>query len=118
MLTIRKEQVNILGETMRTRFESNAMKTLREKYTKKIERINDDELLAFVKYGIDKAAGYNIINRRDVLPYLEYMVYYGRDFDTDHINAWAGNILKIKNLDGEEKIRRLQSRNPLPPNAE
>ena len=113
MLTIRKEQVEKLGEYITETFVLNTIKQLREKYTRETNNKDDNNLLDFIHHGIEKAEKHNIIERRDIVIYLEYMLIYGEDFDTDKGNKWAIKVFRIKNLTGEEKIIQLLKKKPL-----
>jgi len=70
-------------------------------------------MMGFIQTGIKKAEKHNIIERRDISVYLEYMLAYGEDFDTDPENEWAIKVLRIVNLRGEEKVNRLLIKKPL-----
>ena len=68
--------------------------------------------LDFIHEGIDNAEKHKIIERRDITVFLEYMLVYGKGFDRDKKNQWAKKVFRIKNLPGEEKIRRLLKKKP------
>jgi hypothetical protein len=46
-----------------------------------------------VQHGIKRAAGYGLTARRDVCKYIDLMIVFGRNFDTDRRYRWAGEIL-------------------------
>ena len=113
MLTIRKEQVERLGEFIEESFKTNSIKRLRSKYPQETKEKNDQEMMSFINLGIEKAEIYNIIERSDISVFLEYMTNYGNDFDTNPKNEWATEVLKIKDLPGEEKISLMLNKKPL-----
>lgn len=113
MLTIRKEQTDKLGEVIEKSFKINTIKRLREKYPQETNGKDDKKMMDFIQTGINKAEKHNIIERRDISAYLEYMMVYGEDFDNDPENDWATKVLKIKDLPGEEKISRMLNKKPL-----
>lgn len=113
MLTIRKEQVERLGEFIEESYKINSIKRLRAKYPKETKGKNDQEMMNFIDDGIEKAEKYNIIERRDISVFLEYMICYGNDFDTNIEYKWATKVLTIKDLPGEEKISLMLNKKPL-----
>lgn len=113
MLTIRKEQIEKFGEFIEANFKVNSMKMLRDKYPQETKDKKDQEMMAFINLGIEKAEKYDIIERRDISMFLEYMICYGKEFDTNIENKWAIEILKIKDIPGEEKISRMLTMKPL-----
>ena len=113
MLTIRKEQIAVLEEYVRESFEENTLVYLKDKYPEQTNNKTDKEMIAFIREGIEKAAGYSITEREDVVPYIEYMVRLGSDFDKNPEHKWAAAILRKKYLYGSEKIARLLELDPL-----
>jgi len=65
----------------------------------------DDRWYGFIRKGVETSARYGIIERKDVLHYLQFMISYGEDFDTSQ--PWAARILRVRNLSGKEKSARL-----------
>jgi len=113
MLTIRKQQSDKLGEVVEKRFKRNTIQRLKEKYPDETNGKDDKEMMDFIHTGIDKAEKHNIIERRDIAVYLEYMLVYGSNFDTEAENDWALKVFRIKNLPGDEKIKRLLKKKPI-----
>lgn len=113
MITIRKEQVQKLGEFVKENFEINTIKHLKEKYPEKTKTMNNDKMIDFIHTGIINAEKHNIIERRDISVYLEYIMIHGEGFETNPENEWAFKVFRIKNLSGEEKIKRLLQNNPI-----
>ena len=50
-----------------------------------------------------KAAQYGVVRPGDVGRYLEYMMIYGQDFDSDSARAWASEILRRQGLRGKQR---------------
>ncbi|MCX6270837.1 MAG: hypothetical protein NTU44_06390 [Bacteroidetes bacterium] len=117
MLTIRKSQIEVLDGYMRRSFFEKAIQHLRRKYPDKTNDKTEEELIEFVSVGIDKADSYDINERIDVLPFLEYIICYGNDFEKDPENKWATKVFRIINLSGEEKMARLMKNHPLKPDT-
>ena len=113
MLTIRKEQIAVLEEYVRESFEENTLVYLKDKYPEQTNNKTDKEMIAFIREGIEKAAGYYINDRSDVLSFMEYMIFFGPDFEINPVNEWATEVFGIINLPGEEKMIRLINNKPL-----
>lgn len=88
---------------------------LKQKFPVSIVNITDQDLHKLIKEGIEKAAGYNIVERDDVLPFIEYMISLGKDFDREEDNRWAYEILVMDDIEGTDKIALLISKKPLYP---
>ena len=99
-------------------FIKKAKNHLRQKFPVTTRLMTDENLQGLISEGIDKAAGHNIIEREDVLPFIEYMICLGKDFDINPEHRWARIILQIRNIEGAEKIARLVKINPLNPEIE
>ena len=108
MLTIRKEQMQVLGEYMLQMFKNRMIRHLREAFLVQLEKITDEELCALVDTGIEKAEYYGIKAEDDVQNFLEFMVSYSPDFDTNPETSWAGSILSRKDLEGSSKMIHLK----------
>jgi hypothetical protein len=67
-----------------------------------------DELRLLIDAGIEKAEYYGITAEDDVQTFLEYMLTYSPDFDTDPETSWAGEILCRKDIVGALKMLRLR----------
>jgi len=116
MFTVRNEQLEVLSDYMMNSFIKKAQNHLRQKFPVTTRIITDETLHGIIVKGIDKAAGYNIIEREDVLPFIEYMVSLGNDFDVSY--SWARKILRTRNIAGSEKIADLINTNPIYPESE
>jgi hypothetical protein len=115
MLTITNKQMEAFSAYMMDSFIKKVKNHLRQKFPVSTDQMTDDTLHDIITQGIEKAAGYNIVERDDVLPFIEYMISLGKDFDKNPDQNWALKILKIRNLEGTEKIARLIDINPLYP---
>jgi hypothetical protein len=102
-----------LALQMRINYEKNTLIYLKQKYPLFADGKSEEQMLAFIRDGIDKAESYNVNKRKDVSKFIEYMVMLGRNFDQEPSNAWALKILNIRNLTGDEKIRRLIKKKPI-----
>ena len=76
-LVIKQSQIAAFSDYMYTSFEKKALAHLRKKYPVSTKEMTDDALNSLIKDGINKAAKHNIIERPDVLSYLEFMLILG-----------------------------------------
>ena len=107
MLTIRREQMEAFSQHSLDQFEAAMIRHLRTRFPAQTEARLDPDLRRMIKDGIGRAAVYGITFENDVKRYLEYMVLYGPEFDQTPETAWAGDILRADDLDGTEKIDRI-----------
>ena len=107
MLRIRNSQMQTFEQAAMSAFELRMVEHLRVIYPKQTRDMPEANLLTLVQSGIGKAREYRVIAEDDIRRYLELMVVYGADFDTDPHSSWAGEILRTKDLDGSAKIDRL-----------
>lgn len=108
MLIIRPEQVKVLKQYMVRQFENKMLVHLRKNFPNETKKLSEDKLRAFIQTGIKGAKGYNIELEQDVQSYLEMMIIYGTDFDTNSKTAWAGEILRTQDMDGTTKMNLLE----------
>ncbi len=113
MLTIRKEQVEKFEKFIEGNFKINTIKRLREKYPQETNGLDDKQMMDFVKNGIEKAEKQRITERKDVYVYLQYLLVYKENFESNPDFDWAFGVFRVENLSGEEKILRLLKRNPI-----
>jgi hypothetical protein len=97
MLTIRPEQLAVLSQAQVKRFEDWMLAHLKKFFPKESELAGDSGLRKTIQHGIKQAATYGIVSERDVCKYIDLMIVFGRDFDTDKKLPWAGQILRTRN---------------------
>lgn len=107
MLKIRKEQNDELAKAAVKRFEDWMVVHLQSTFPEQTKDMMEPDLRKMIQAGIDNAAKYDVTDEADVERYLECMVAYGPDFDTDSKTSWAGAILKNENLTGTEKMNQI-----------
>lgn len=113
MLTIRKEQMDVLSNYMRSRFEQRMVEHLREKFPDRTSDLADEKIRVVVQNSIKKAESYGIEYEDDIRRFIEYLVIYGTQLDVREQTRWIGDILRRNDLDGAAKmdlidIRELQ----------
>lgn len=107
MLTISRHQMLALGEAARVAFEGTAAAHLRSLFPGQTADRDDAWLGAFVRSGIERAAGHGIDFESDVLRYLEYTVMYGSGFEEQAAFEWARRILETPGLSGRARLDRI-----------
>jgi len=93
MLTIRNEQMALLAEIETGKFEDRMLIHIGKFFPKMCKIAEENHLREFIRHGIKRAAAYGISAQRDVCRYIDLMVVFGRDFDTDKRFPWAAEIL-------------------------
>ncbi len=93
MLTVRQAQFAIFSQLEVRKFEEWMLAHLKKFFPGKCAAAGGQRLLEMVQYGIQRAAVHGITAKRDVCKYIDLMIVFGRDFDTDGRSRWAGEIL-------------------------
>jgi len=97
MLTITKEQLAIFREPAIEVFVKKVLVHLNKCFPEKCKEMSE-QVEKLVRYGIGRAAGYDIRAERDVVKYIDLMMVFGVDFDDDPKLPWASRILNDPNL--------------------
>jgi hypothetical protein len=108
MMQIRREQMDALREAMLARFRLRMLVHLRSVASAENRELTDVALQETIKTGMQRASAYGIVDEMDIQRYLEFMVRYGADFDTDPATAWAGEILENPDLPDAERMNALE----------
>jgi hypothetical protein len=106
MLTIRPEQMRVLGLALQERFSARMAKYLRRVYAKYVANWSDEQLFGLIEQATTDARDYGITAERDVARYIGYAVTYGREF---HLKPWAAGILETPKINGTQKMDRLDA---------
>lgn len=107
MVIIRKEQMEVLSKNMVNQFVDNTLIHLRTIFPDQTQDMTDQQLRDMIQAGINEAESYEITDEVDVERFLECIVRYGRDYDTDPKTSWAGEILRDESLTGMEKMNQI-----------
>ena len=107
MLIIRKEQMESFRKYIIEQFVDRSVIHLQAIFPDKTKHIAETDLRAIIHRGLNKAEIYNVRIENDVLRFLEYILKYGEDFDTSGGTAWAGEILRMENVQSSIKMDRL-----------
>jgi hypothetical protein len=109
MLQIRPEQMQSLSTYTICKFEDRMVLHLNKYFPEQCKKLGEDGTRKAVRYGLQRAAGYEITSERDVCIYIDVMFEFGRNFDLDPRLPWASEILNDEGLAGEpsEKVNEL-----------
>jgi hypothetical protein len=110
VLTIRREQVNLLAAERRRDFEARLAHHLLRFFPDKVAPMAGAELHAFIRHGSARAARYDLDTERDICKYLSLMCVFGHDFDSDTRLPWAAEILRKPFRTSSSKMNLLMER--------
>jgi hypothetical protein len=101
MLTMRPAQVQSFSEAEITHFVEETATHLNKFFPEQCKALGDSKLLTAIRYGIKRAAAYQITAKSDVTKYLDLGIVFGADFDRDPKLPWAGEILRSRQSSDE-----------------
>lgn len=93
MLTIRKEQLDVLTQSLLQGFEDEMVEHLAEFSPPLFKVIKEEQMRKAVRFGFDRCDKYGFTLRGPMRLYLEMMLLFGSHFDTDPQYPWAAEIL-------------------------
>jgi len=94
MLRIRNEQWTELSSATQRSFEQRMVVHLRKFFPQQCEALGATDLQDTIAHGIERAKTYDIVTERDVCLYIDLMMVFGRDFDTNPNLSWASYLLQ------------------------
>jgi hypothetical protein len=106
MLTIRQAQLVVLSRLEVEKFEDWILAHLRKFFPTQCAALGERALQELIQHGIQRSARYGVTTRRDVCKYIDLMIVFGRDFDTDTRSRWAADILR-RRVDSGVKMQTL-----------
>jgi hypothetical protein len=101
--------MELFSDYMRHQFEGRMTHHLRARFPDETRAFDEHSLHEVVIWGIRRAEGYGIDFEDDIRRYLEYMMVLSRDFDTNLQTAWAGDILRRRDVDGARKMTEIDN---------
>jgi hypothetical protein len=119
MLTIRKEQMNVLSAYMGQAFEERIIRHIRQNFPDQYKQLGDtdareDNLRKLIRQGIERARRYGIESERDAARFVELMIRIGPTFEELPEYAWAKAVLSDPNISGHGRVelihQQLESR--------
>jgi ADP-heptose:LPS heptosyltransferase len=113
MLIIRRQQLAVFSQVEVRKFEDWMLVHLKKFFPAQCAAAGDEEIRKLVRHGVDRAGRYGIKSRADVCKYIDLMIVFGQNFDTDKRHRWAREILtgrggsevKMKSLLRTAKLR-------------
>jgi len=91
-MVIRDEQMSTFTNEAAEDFKSRMVIHLKKCFPKECEALKEAGVRRLIQHGIDQASGHEVVAERDVCKFIDLMMVFGRDFDTEL--AWASQILK------------------------
>lgn len=109
MITIRRAQMKEFEKAARRNFAERAVTHLETYFPEQCRALGRTEVLEAVRFGMGRAATYDLNTERDVLRYLTLMFTFGKDFDADPELPWAREIL-TGGASARKRTDRLQAK--------
>ena len=107
MLTIRPQQSDALHQDLRRRFVERMVGHVREYFPQQFGKLGEPAVREWIEDGIGRAGGYGIVAERDVCKFIDIMIVFGREFDTDPACPWAKPILTAQPTDPTSRMEVL-----------
>jgi hypothetical protein len=101
VLVIRNEQMEAFRKAAMLAFEGEMLVHLRDFSPPLFKTAGDDQMRRVVRLGIERAKTHGLTFRGPVRLYLELMLLFGSDFDTDPQYPWATEVLTNGSLGSE-----------------
>ncbi len=121
MLTIRNEQMTVLGAYMRQSFEERMLKNISANFPRKYQAMLDPQrgdanIRRLIQEGMTLAAGFGIKDRKDVAGFVHLMVGVAPDFLNQPHMKWVATILNSKAIPNRSRMavvfQQLPERHP------
>ena len=108
-MVIRESQMEVMSDSMMRGFEQRMLANLRSRFTSKLAKTSDADIVKLIRKGVDDSRVYGVVAESDVRRYLEYMVEYSPDFDRNPNTPWAQRILTTPGALGWKKMNDLDA---------
>ena len=108
--TVSPAAIEALSQSRYQDFERRMIVRLQQTYRAYDRDASHENLRRFVRHGVSRAAKYGIESEIHIARYLDLMVVWGHDFDSDANIAWAGALLQDVSTSAEEKLDRITER--------
>jgi len=97
-LIIRQEQIQALQAAVRGGFENEMVAHLAQFSPPLFKAVGEEQMRQVIRLGMARAANYGFENKGPVRLYLEMMLLFGSDFDTDPQYTWSAEILTNRDV--------------------
>jgi len=93
MLKIRSEQVQLLAESSQRVFERRMLAHIEKHFPEHYLKLGQHDCLQLICFGVERGKLYDFVSERNVCKYIDLMLCFGVEFDTDSKQPWAAKIL-------------------------
>lgn len=93
MLIIRKEQDEKLAQVQLAAFEARMITHINKHFPSHYEALGEENCRGLIRFGIERGATHGFVSERNVCKYIDLMLCFGAEFDTDEKQSWASEIL-------------------------
>jgi hypothetical protein len=107
VLVIRKEQLEAFRQSLTEDLRRRLVAHLRSACPAETAALTDEALAGLVDAERTRAREFAIVSEPDLRRYLEFALAHGSAFDMQPETAWAGEILRRRDLEGHEKLNLL-----------
>ncbi|HEX8242709.1 MAG TPA: hypothetical protein VF541_04425 [Longimicrobium sp.] len=108
MLIIRDEQLRAMQAGFDDEFVGRILPPLRERHPAEYAALGPERLRALAHAGLERGGGYGLTSEVNVFRFVELMLLFGADFDTDPALPWAAAVLGDPELhDPDERMELL-----------
>ncbi|HEV8591284.1 MAG TPA: hypothetical protein VGQ55_04210 [Pyrinomonadaceae bacterium] len=101
MLVIRKEQLEVMEAAAAVSFEDRLIEHIKQFAPLHTQTIGDEVVRSSVHDGIERAKKYGFTKQGPVRFFVELMIMFGTDFDTDPLLPWAHGVLNNESIHDE-----------------
>jgi hypothetical protein len=107
MLTIRKEQMEVLNAHMMRKYEDRVLARIAKSLPKRYEQDGEEKLRSFIQAAIRKGEKFGISEDDDTEEYIFLALAHGLDFEKTPDRLECRRILERQELAGDAKITLL-----------
>jgi len=104
---VRREQMDAYRTAARRDFEDRVVEHVGRCFPDRLATMGEGGVRELIRFGIQRAAGYGIVAERYVCKFIDLMLVFGLEFDTEQ--GWAMEILAVQ-LPQFRKMRQLFDR--------
>jgi hypothetical protein len=107
MLQIRKEQLEALSKVPESVFTEKMMLHIRKHFPSHYEALGEENSRKLIGHGIERGKHHGFISERNACKFIDLMLCFGIDFDTDKKHRWAVEILSKTWINARSKMDAL-----------
>ena len=96
---ISRKALQVFSERQTVDFESRVLAHWKRCFPAECSSFKDEELVKLIQHGSQRGAVHGFKTERDRCKYLDLLLLFGRNFDTDPENEWAIQILNDSTLE-------------------